>query len=85
MKGGIPVENIYEWLYDHYADPLLQKTPSLHRQLVEPILDETPPERRLWMEDRLDTLQMEWGTAAFAAGVRLGLALGGTFAASEDP
>lgn len=79
------MEKIYEWLYDYYANPLLQKTPSFDRQLVEPILNETPPERRLWMEDRLDALQMEWGTAAFAAGVRLGLALGVPSAVPEDP
>ena len=79
------MENIYEWLYDHYADPLLQKTPFFPERFRAPILDAAPPERRLWMEDRLDALQMEWGTAAFAAGIRLGLALGGPSAAPEDP
>ena len=57
------LENLFDWLYDHYAEPQLR------------VLQMVPEEERLRLTDRLTTLQMHWCTAAFQIGVQLGVRL----------
>ena len=69
------MENIYEWLYDHYAWPRLKTLPEFQDQRTEPLLAMAPEEQRLLCADALTALQMNWCTAAFELGVRLGVEL----------
>lgn len=66
--------SIYEWLYDYYAEPKLRQSPELQQQ-QEALLAFVPEEQRLDHADALERLCMHWGTAAFEAGVRLGMGL----------
>ena len=69
------MENIYEWLCDHYAVPRLESLPEFQDQRTEPLLAMAPEDQRLSCSDALVTLQMNWCTAAFELGVRLGVEL----------
>jgi hypothetical protein len=70
------MEPIYDWLYDAYAAPLLQEHPAFRSELLERLAAEAVPgERPLWLIDRLNEFQLNWCTAAFEAGVRLGMQL----------
>ena len=69
------MENIYEWLYDHYAWPRLKNLPEFQDQRTEPLLARVPENQRLFCTDTLDILQTNWCTAAFELGVRLGVEL----------
>ena len=69
--------SIYEWLYSHYYTPYFDEIPAEHKDMAEEA-------RRLLLEgpgtalDRTDALRLLqdlWGTAAFAAGVGVGLHL----------
>lgn len=66
---------IYEWLYDHYAEPRLRELPEFGADALEPLLKDVPEENRLDRTDQLEWLRLQCATAAFEAGVRLGLAL----------
>lgn len=65
--------SIYEWLYDYYAEPELRQSPELQQQ--EALLELVPEEQQSDHADALERLCMHWGTAAFEAGVRLGMGL----------
>lgn len=64
----------YEWLYDHYALPLL-KARNGGDELLRELLSHAAPEERLWFRDRIESLRLLWGTDAFTAGLQLGLRL----------
>lgn len=65
----------YEWLYDYYAEPRLRKLPVFCGSLLEQLARNVPEEERLDMVDRLAALRVDWCTAAFTEGVRLGMGL----------
>ena len=66
------MEPIYEWLYDHYAQPRLGRLPAFQDARVrEALAGETELERL----DRGYALALDCATAAFETGVRLGLVL----------
>ena len=69
------MENLYEWLYDTYAQPRLREQPLFQDKLLSPLLETLPEEERLPCLDLLHTLQLHWCTAAFTLGVRTGLEL----------
>ena len=64
----------YEWLYDHYALPLLSAERD-GEELLEELLARAAPEERMWSRDRVDRLLLLRGTDAFAVGLQLGLRL----------
>lgn len=69
------LENLFDWLYDHYAEPQLRVLPIFQTEQLQPVLQMVPEEERLRLTDRLTTLQMHWCTAAFQIGVQLGVRL----------
>lgn len=69
------MENLFEWLYDHYAEPQLQVLPIFRRELLQPFLQPAPEEDQIHLADQLLALQMHWCTAAFQIGVQLGVRL----------
>ena len=65
------MKEIYEWLYDEYAEePLFQD------HVLEEVLAAAPEDIRLGLFDQVAGLRLQWCTAAFARGLQLGLALG---------
>lgn len=64
----------YEWLYDHYAQPLIQVEKEAD-ELKQAIITYSGPDRQILLRDQLDSLCMLWGTDAFALGLQLGLRL----------
>ena len=67
------MNDIFEWLYDNYALPLM----SVGKQadaIREVIAAHAEPDQ-LFVQDQLETLCMVWGTEAFTIGLQLGLRL----------
>ena len=54
------MKEIYEWLYDEYAEAALCQEPLFQDHVLEEVAG----------------LRLQWCTAAFARGLQLGLALG---------
>lgn len=69
------MENIYEWLFDQYAEPQLRADPIFRPEMLQPLLRQVPKEDQLDWEDMLDSLRLDWCTAAFQLGVQLGIRL----------
>ena len=69
------MEPIHQWLYDFYARPRLKRLPAFQQGEIRRLLDGAAEMDRLDREDALNDLQLEWCTAAFAVGVRLGMEL----------
>lgn len=69
------MEDIHEWLYDHYAQPKLGEQPLFQDQIFAPLLETLPETLRLPCLDMLHTLRLHWCTAAFTLGLQTGLRL----------
>ena len=69
------MREIYEWLYDHYAEPVLNEKPLFQDHVLEEVLAAAPEDIRLGLFDQVAGLRLRWCTEAFARGVQLGLAL----------
>ena len=67
---------IYEWLYDEYAEAALYQEPLFQDHVLEEVLAAAPEDIRLGLFDQVAGLCLQWCTAAFARGLQLGLALG---------
>ena len=67
---------IYEWLYDEYAEAALYQEPLFQDHVLEEVLAAAPEDIRLGLFDQVTGLRLQWCTAAFARGLQLGLALG---------
>lgn len=67
---------IYEWLYDEYAEAALYQEPLFQDHVLEEVLAAAPEDIRLGLFDQVAGLRLQWRTAAFARGLQLGLALG---------
>ena len=67
---------IYEWLYDEYAEAALYQEPLFQDHVLEEVLAAAPEDIRLGLFDQVAGLRLQWCTAAFARGLKLGLALG---------
>ena len=66
------MKEIYEWLYDEYAEAALCQEPLFR----DHVLAAAPEDIRLGLFDQVAGLRLQWCTAAFARGLQLGLALG---------
>lgn len=67
---------IYEWLYDEYAEAALYQEPLFQDHVLEEVLAAAPEDIRLGLFDQVAGLRLQWCTAAFARGLQLGLTLG---------
>lgn len=67
----------YEWLFEHYASPLLEDMRLPQVQFFQQLVDSLPltVEDRLSVVDRAADLQLQMGVEAFALGVQLGIQL----------
>ena len=70
------MKEIYEWLYDEYAEAALYQEPLFQDHVLEEVLASAPEDIRLGLFDQVAGLRLQWCTAAFARGLQLGLALG---------
>ena len=70
------MKEIYEWLYDEYAEAALSQEPLFQDHVLEEVLAAAPEDIRLGLFDQVAGLRLQWCTAAFARGLQLGLALG---------
>lgn len=70
------MKEIYEWLYDEYAEEVLCQEPLFQDHVLEEVLAAAPEDIRLGLFDQVAGLRLQWCTAAFARGLQLGLALG---------
>lgn len=70
------MKEIYEWLYDEYAETALCQEPLFQDHVLEEVLAAAPEDIRLGLFDQVAGLRLQWCTAAFARGLQLGLALG---------
>lgn len=64
----------YEWLYDHYALPLIHVRAQAG-DIKETILFNCDASSEFFLRDQLDTLCTLWGMDSFALGLQLGLRL----------
>ena len=67
---------IYEWLYDEYAEAALYQEPRFQDHVLEEVRAAAPEDIRLGLFDQVAGLRLQWCTAAFARGLQLGLPLG---------
>ena len=70
------MKEIYEWLYDEYAEAARGQEPRFQDHVLEEVLAAAPEDIRLGLFDQVAGLRLQWCTAAFARGLQLGLALG---------
>lgn len=70
------MKEIYEWLYDEYAEAALCQEPLFQDHVLKEVLAAAPEDIRLGLFDQVAGLRLQWCTAAFARGLQLGLALG---------
>ena len=64
----------YEWLYDHYALPLMKASPC-RETLKKEICSLRRASDELLLQDHIDDLCLLVGTEAFSIGLQLGLRL----------
>ncbi len=73
--GVLFMNETYNWLYDYYAEPQLQTLPAFSDELLEDFAKAAPGSTEIDLLDRLEALRLDWCTAAFTAGVQLGMGL----------
>ncbi len=64
----------YEWLYDHYAQPLMRTTKKAD-QLKREILSKRLVSPEILLTDQMEDLCYLYGAEGFALGLQLGLRL----------
>jgi len=81
------MEDLYQWLYDYYALPELQDTAAEHNAVLSAFAERVPLTRlqRLRLTDMVTGMRMEWGTEAFALGIRFGMDLKSPRVQSRKP
>lgn len=68
------INETYEWLYDHYALPLLQIDKESN-QIQDSIISHIQQKENLSAKDRFADLCQLWGEESFSLGLQLGLRL----------
>ena len=74
------MNEFYEWLYNHYAKPRLSNVPlsygyHIQHEEWQAAAEKLSRHDRLLAGDLMNTLKDDWGTLAFACGIRFGLSL----------
>lgn len=80
LSEEIPVDSIYEWLYEHYAKPRLSNAQfssvyHIQSQEWQAVAETLSQHDRLLSYDLMDTIKNDWGVLVFACGLQAGLAL----------
>ena len=72
--------NIYDWLFERYALPKLRRIEESYTEALTAFSERTglSSTECLRLLDMVSSIRLEWGTEAFAQGVRFGLGLAGT-------
>ncbi len=81
------MDDLYQWLFDHYALPELRDTAEEHDDALSAFAERAALTRiqRLRLIDMVSNMRLEWGPEAFALGVRFGLGLHVPRARSREP
>ena len=71
------MNNTYEWLYDSYALPLMQKITASQDEAVEELVKtlSISEENRISFYDAITNMRLNWGGEVFALGLQFGLRL----------
>ena len=79
--------NIYEWLFECYALPKLQRMEAEHNDALAAFAERVSLGRveRLRLHDMVSNMRVVWGAEAFALGVRFGLRLSQPRVRSREP
>ena len=80
------MDNLYQWLYDYYALPELKCLESGQENVLKQLSERLPLSRReqRCLLDTTENLRLQWGTEAFALGIRFGLELAKPRVLDED-
>lgn len=78
----------YEWLYDYYAEPRMDETLlhpiyQEHKQAWQAVAAKLSPDDAFTAADFIETLKVNWGTLAFARGIKVGVMLSAGLAAGQ--
>ena len=78
--------DLYQWLYDHYALPKLKYLESGQENILKQLSERLPLSRhqQRCLLDTGENLRLQWGTEAFALGIRFGLELAAPRSPDED-
>jgi len=81
------MEDLYQWLYDYYALPELRDAAEEHDTVLFAFAERVSLTRkeRLRLLDLVTAIRMDWGTEAFALGVRFGMELKSPRVQSREP
>lgn len=81
------MDNIYEWLFDHYALPKLRRIENSCNEALTAYAERAglSKKERLRLLDMVSNMRLEWGAEAFALGVRFGLRLNGPRPRPREP
>lgn len=73
------MNHTYEWLYDYYAEPRLNKIFATEKQTLVSLIQEMElsPQDKVRLSDTVTALRLRWGAEAFALGVQMGARLVG--------
>lgn len=76
----------YQWLFDSYAEPKLRDIEEGHREILQEMAEclSLSKKERLRLQDMVSNMRLQWGTEAFALGVRFGLRLTASRGRSRD-
>lgn len=79
------MENIYEFLYEHYAFPQMASVNSTQQELFNKFISkfDLSLEKQIFTYDFLSLLRMQWGVEAFAVGIHLGFELAAPYSSSD--
>ena len=86
----IPVNPIYEWLYEYYAKPRLSSaqlsfTYHIQSQEWQAVAEQLSRHDRLLSYDLMDTIRNDWGALVFACGVQFGISLVAGLSKKTEP
>lgn len=71
------MNSTYEWLYDYYAEPRLNKIFADEKKALSESIQamNLAPEDRVRLSDTVTALRLRWGAEVFALGVQMGARL----------
>ena len=80
------MKDIYVWLFDYYALPKLKPLEVKHQKFIAAAAGRLSLSQKncLRLIDLTDNMRLQWGTEAFALGLRFGLRLNGPRSRSWD-
>lgn len=79
-------DNIYEWLFEHYALPQIKCIQDGQDDILMQFADRVSltQRQRLYLADTAINMRSQWGTESFALGIQFGMALAAPRVPDED-